>query len=105
MVLIFLIPIEVFGRLLCDEEEALPVLELCGAAKEDVRVDLALEEVVGAEDGGAVVGLQPLDVEGGVQPLVVEVEGLDVRLEAQICVSQGQGVTCLNGGQRCKADM
>ena len=88
MVLIFLIPIEVFGRLLCDEEVALPVLELCGAAEEDVRVDLALEEVVGAEDGGAVVGLQPLHVEGGVQPLVVEVEGLDVRLEVKSSITQ-----------------
>ena len=75
------------AALLGDEEEALPVLELHGAAEEEVRVDLALEEVVGAEDGGAVVGLQPLHVEGGVQPLVVEVEGLDVRLEAKMCVT------------------
>ena len=75
------------AALLGDEEESLPVLELHCAAEEEVRVDLPLEEVVGAEDGGAVVGLQPLHVEGGVQPLVVEVEGLDVRLEANTRVS------------------
>ena len=92
MVMIAMVTIVFTVSLLCDEEETLPVLELLGAAEEDVRVDLALEEVVGAEDGGAVVGLQPLDVEGGVQSLVVEVERLDVRLQARLCVTTLKGV-------------
>ena len=74
------------GLLLGDEEEPLSVFELFRAAEEDVSVDLALEEVVGAEDGGAVVRLQPLDVERGFGTLVVKVEGLNVRLETKIAV-------------------
>ena len=84
-----LLAVVVFGRLLCDEEETFPILELLSAAEEDMRVDLALEKVVRAEDGGSIIGLQPLDVEGGVQSLVVEVERLDISLESKLSVTGG----------------